>query len=171
MIRFTPITSNASSGIPYANTDFTSVLQEEHIKAYASVLDGINYGSTSSSEPRNSGIILSGCDILSSNGSQFQMGFTNSVVYFDGEFYQNNPSYTGTITIGSGTFYLYPGPTTSELRTLRTDLTAPATASETRYFNYQTSQPTGPYIKFSSQGTSRYYKRILKYFRTLNFII
>jgi len=165
MLRFTPITLEPSSGIPYVNTDFTNVLQDEHIKAYASILDGINYGSTSSTEPRNSGIILSGCKILATPGGVFQMGFTNSVVYLDGEFYENNPTYTGTTLIGNVTFWIVPGPTVSELRTLRTDLTTTSTASQTRYFNYVTTFPTtGPYIKFSSSGSSRYYKRILKYF-------
>lgn len=165
MLRFTPITLEASSGIPYVNTDFTNVLQDEHIKAYASILDGINYGSTSSTEPRNSGIILSGCKILATPLGVFQMGFTNSVVYFDGEFYENNPTYTGTTPIGNVTFWIVPGPTVSELRTLRTDLTTTSTASQTRYFNYVTTPPTtGPYIKFSSSGSSRYYQRILKYF-------
>lgn len=162
MIRFT--FTQPSSGIPYVNTDFTSVLQDEHIKAYGSILDGINQGSTSSTEPRNNGIILSGCDILSANGSQFQMGFTNSVIYIDGEFYQNDPGYTGTVTIGASTFYLSPGGSNFDIRTLPVDQTTTSTFSNTKYFEYSFSQPVNQgYIKFSNRGTSRYYKRVLKY--------
>lgn len=163
MIRFTKL-QEVSSGIPYVNSDFTIVLQNEQIKAYSSILDGINFGSTSSSEARNDGIILTGCDILSANGSSFDMGFTNSVVYIGGEFYENSPSLTGTVNIPNGTFYLIPGPTATELRTLRTDLVTTSTASHTRYFTYSTSLPSTSHIKFSNSGTSRYYKRILKYF-------
>jgi hypothetical protein len=163
MIRFISL-PDVSSGIPYVNTDFTSVLQDEHIKSYGSILDGINQGSTSSTDPLNSGIVLKGCDILSSGGSSFNMGFTNSVVYIDGEFYQNNPSYTGNVAISHTTFYLIPGPTSSELRTLPILDGTTSTASNTRYFNWTQTPPTVPHIKFSSQGTSRYYKRILKYF-------
>jgi len=162
MIRFVTL-PDPSYGLPYATTDFSSVLQDEHVKAYSSLLDGINYGSTSSAEPLNSGIILSGCDILSATTSLFDMGFTNSVVYINGEFYQNDPTYTGTVTINNGTFYIVPDTVTYSYRTLL-DLTTSATASVTRYFKYQTSAPTEPYIKFSNQGTSRYYKRVLKYF-------
>ena len=162
MIRFIPL-PDPSSGIPYVNTDFTSVLQDEHLKSYASILDGINQGSTSSTEPLNSGIILNGCDILSHNGSQFQMGFTNSVVYIDGEFYENSPTFTGTTTLNDP-FYIFPGPTVSELRTLPVDQLTTSTASHTRYFTYSQSLPDQPHIKFSSAGTSRRYKRILKYF-------
>ena len=162
MIRLT--LSDPSSGIPYVNTDLTSVLQDEHIKAYSSILDGINYGSTSSSYPLNSGIILSGCDILETTVSSFKMGFTNSVVYIDGEFYQNNPSYTGTVNIANATFYIVPGPTAAETRALPILDGTTATASNLRYFNWTSTLPTVPHIKFSSEGTSRYYKRILKYF-------
>ena len=163
MIRFTKL-GEISSGIPYVNSDFTVVLQNEQIKAYSSILDGINFGSTSSGEPKNDGIILSGCEILSANGSSFDMGFTSSVVYIGGEFYESNPNLTGTVNIPNATFYLIPGPTATELRTLKTDLVTTSTASHTRYFTYSTTLPTTSHIKFSNSGTSRYYKRILKYF-------
>jgi len=151
-----------SGGLPYVNSDLTDILQTQHIKSYRAMLDGINYGSTSSTY--NSGIILSGCDIISTGVSDFVMSFSSSVVYIDGEFYQNDPSYqTNNQTISSGTFYLIPGPTASETRVLR-DLTTTATVSNTRYFTYSTAPPSVPHIEFSSQGTSRYLKRIIKYF-------
>lgn len=161
MIRFIDL-PNPSSGIPYVNTDFTSVLQDEHLKSYASILDGINRGSTSSSDPLNNGIILKGCGILSADGSSFNMSFTNSVVYIDGEFYQIGPNVTTKVM--NDPFYIYPGPTVSEFRTLPIDQLTTTTFSHTRYFTYSNTLPTGPYIKFSNRGTSRYYKRVLKYF-------
>jgi hypothetical protein len=149
-------------GLPYLNSDLTDILQAQHLKSYRAMLDSINYGSTSSTY--NSGIILSGCDIISTGVSNFVMSFSSSVVYIDGEFYQNDPSYqTNNQTISSGTFYLIPGPTASETRVLR-DLTTTATVSNTRYFTYSTAPPSVPHIEFSSQGTSRYLKRIIKYF-------
>jgi len=154
-------------GLPYVNSDLTDILQAQHLRSYRAMLDGINYGSTSSTEPLNSGIILSGCEIVSSNGSQFVMSFSNSVVYIDGEFYQNDPSYqSSNQTISNGTFYLKPGTTASETRVLR-DLTTSATVSNARYFEHTQTPPTGPHIKFSSQGTSRYLKRVIKYFTSV----
>lgn len=153
-------------GLPYVNSDLTDILQAQHLRSYMAMLDGINYGSTSSTEPLNSGIILSGCEIVSSNGSTFSMSFSSSVVYIGGEFYQNDPSYQTTNQTINDPFYLVPGPTASETRILR-DLTTSATVSNTRYFTYSTTTPTVPHIKFSSQGTSRYLKRVIKYFTSV----
>jgi hypothetical protein len=165
MIRFAPL-KDPSSGIPYVNTDFTSVLQDEHLKAYRSILDGINYGSTSSSEPLNSGIVLSGLKINSADASSYNLNILDSVVYIDGEFYKEDPSDSPLLpyVVSSATFYIIPSATSSELRTLPVDTITTTTASNTRYFQITTSLPTQPYIKFSNKGTSRRYRRILKYF-------
>lgn len=163
MIRFTSL-DPVSSGIPYVTDDFTSILQQEHIKSYSAFLDGINFGSTSSTLPLNNGIILSGCEIVSTTPTQFVMNFTSSVVYIDGEFYQWDPNVSVSPTINFANFFLIAGPTVSELRTLPTPTLTTTTASHTRYFTTTTVTPTVPHIRFSNRGTSRYYKRILKYF-------
>ena len=148
-------------GIPYVNSDFTEILQTEHLKCYGGLLDSMNQDTYTGS---NSGIILKGCDIISSNSSSYQMKFINSMVYLNGEFYEYNYSTTSNVSIASSTFYLYAMATSSQTRYLR-NLTTTASVTETNYFTWSSSEPaTGQYIKFSSQGTSRRYKRILKYF-------
>jgi hypothetical protein len=148
-------------GIPYVNSDFTEILQTEHLKCYGGLLDSMNQDTYTG---RNSGIILKGCDIISSNSSSYQMKFINSMVYLNGEFYEYNYSTTSNVSISSSTFYLYAMATSSQTRYLR-NLTTTASVTETNYFTWSSSEPaTGQYIKFSSQGTSRRYKRILKYF-------
>jgi hypothetical protein len=149
-------------GIPYVNTDFTDILQTEHLKCYSGLLDGMNHNSFTG---RNSGIILKGCDILNYDPTPFyQINFYNSMVYLDGEFYTYNSTSSTSEYIYNATFYLYAMATMSESRYLR-DLTSTASVVESSYFTWSTSEPaTGQYIKFSSEGTSRYFKRILKYF-------
>jgi len=149
-------------GLPYVNSDLTDILQAQHLRSYRAMLNSML--ENDSYTGNNSGIILSGCDIISAGGSNFVMSFSSSVVYIDGEFYQNDPSYqTTNQTISNATFYLKPGATSSETRILR-DLTTTATVSNTRYFEHTTSPPTGPHIEFSDRGTSRYLKRVIKYF-------
>lgn len=158
MIRFSEL-QELSYGIPYLYTDFTDVLQNQHSRAYISFLDGINTFTSS-----NSGIILSGCKILSSGSSNYVMSFSNSVVYLNGDIYTNKPSYnTSHQNISSGTFYIIGGPTLSESRYLA-DLTTPVTVSTTRYFEWTTTTPTQSHIRFSNKGTSRRLDRIVKYF-------
>jgi len=158
MIRFSEL-QELSYGIPYLYTDFTDVLQNQHSRSYISFLDGINTFTSS-----NSGIILSGCKILSSGANNYVMSFSNSVVYLNGDIYTNRPSYnTANQNISSGTFYIIGGPTLSETRYLA-DLTTPVTVSTTRYFEWTTTTPTQSHIRFSNKGTSRRLDRIIKYF-------
>ncbi len=149
-------------GVPYVNSDFTEIFQNEHLKAYAGILDGMNkntYGTSS----LNSGIILTGCTVSSYNGSAYQMNFYNSIIYLNGEFYQWNSNSDTSTTISSGTFYLYNASTFSESRYLR-DLSTTTNVVESAYFTWSLSEPTKPYVKFSNGGTSRRFSRILKYF-------
>ena len=151
-------------GLPYVNSDLTDILQAQHLRSYRAILDSML--ENDSYTGNNSGIILSGCDIISADGSNFVMSFSSSVVYIDGEFYQNNPTYTSNITTTS-TFYLKPGATSSETRILR-DLTTTATVSNTRYFDWTPTLPTGPHIKFTNKGTSRYLKRVINKIKMVN---
>ena len=148
-----------TGGLPYVNTDFTEIFQSSHIISYSAMLESMleNDSYTGS----NYGIVLSGCKITTADGSNFTMNFQDSVVYIDGEYYQNHPSLSTTTKIDP--FYIIPGPTISETRLLR-DLSTTATVSATRYFTFSTSLPSEPYIKFSQKGTSRYFKRLVKYF-------
>lgn len=158
MIRFSEL-QDFSYGIPYLYTDFTDVLGNQHSKAYVSFLDGINTFTSS-----NSGIVLSGCKILSSGPSNYVMSFSNSVVYLNGDIYRNKPDYnTANQNISSETFYIIGGPTISETRYLA-DLITPVTVSTTRYFEWTTTTPTQSHIRFSNKGTSRRLDRIIKYF-------
>lgn len=149
-------------GIPYVNSDFTEILQTEHLKCYGGILDAMNQNSYTG---RNSGIILKGCDIVSSNGASYAINFSSSMIYLGGEFYEYKSSTTSNTIINSPTFYLYAMATSSQTRYLR-NLSSTSSVIEESYFTYSTAEPGGtrPYIKFSSQGTSRRYKRILKYF-------
>lgn len=148
-------------GIPYANTDFTEILQNEHIKCYGGLLDSMNFNSY---EGRNSGIILKGCRIISASNTDFTIDFFDSMIYLDGEFYQYINTSTIPINIPYDTFYLYVAATSSETRYLRDQLT-PVNAVQSSFFGWTSSEPpTGDYIKFSNKGTSRYFSRIYKYF-------
>lgn len=176
MIRFSQLPS-ISEGIPYANSDFSSVLQEEHLKSYKAFLDAINYGSIDPAEPNNSGIILNGCDVfrwapLGTPGARWEIGVRDAVVYIDGEFYTRNPAHTATAslnTLTNANFYISAGTTQSRTRLTR-DFITPGTASILRYFEVDHDGsggggvPNGQYIKFSEGGSSRYFRRILKYF-------
>ena len=148
-----------TGGLPYVNTDFTEIFQSSHIISYSAMLESML--ENDSYAGNNYGIVLSGCKITTANGSNFTMNFQDSVVYIDGEYYQNHPSLSTTTKIDP--FYIIPGPTISETRLLR-DLSTTATVSATRYFTFSTSLPSEPYIKFSQKGTSRYFKRLVKYF-------
>jgi hypothetical protein len=149
-------------GIPYVNSDFTDILQTQHIKCYAGILDAINVDSYTG---RNSGIILKGCDVVAASSTTYSINFADSMIYLDGEFYQYNSTSTSNVVVNSSEFYLYAMATNSQTRYLR-NLTSTASVIESTYFTYSLSEPVGtrPYIKFSSKGTSRRYKRILKYF-------
>jgi hypothetical protein len=176
MLRFAELGA-ISGGLPYVNTDFSDILQQQHLESYRALLDSMNDASydrmigglqyTPPPIDNNSGVILSGCDILSSDGTQYQIGFTNSIVYINGEFYQKDISVATISTINNSTFYIVPGPTVSECRILRDLITSDAIVTNTRYFVYTTTQPNEPHIKFSCRGTSRYFKRLLKYYTTV----
>jgi hypothetical protein len=148
-------------GIPYVNTDFTDILQTEHLKCYSGLLDGMNQSSFTG---RNSGIVLKGCNIEAYSFGGYFMNFYDSMIYLNGEFYTYNSTSSQTVNITNDTFYLYAMATMSESRYLR-DLTSTASVVESAYFTWSISEPaSGQYIKFSSGGSSRYFKRILKYF-------
>lgn len=92
---------NLESTIPFVNSDFNDILQEQHRIAYSAYLDGINdmkYSTFST----NRGIILSGIEIDATPSTRtpistsIRNGYFNwnitinkskSVIYFDGQYY------------------------------------------------------------------------------------
>lgn len=150
-----------SGGIPYVNTDFTEIFQNEHIVSYRGMLDSMNRDAFTG---RNSGIIMKGCVIVSSTPISFEMNFVNSLIYLNGDFLDNDQtSLTASTIINSDTFYLYQIASQSTSR-YAADLSTQVDTVEKGQFSYTTTEPAnGQYIKFSNQGTSRYFKRIMKF--------
>lgn len=120
---------NLESTVPFVNSDFNDILQEQHRIAYSAYLDGINdmkYSTYSS----NRGIILSGITIdanISTNTAletsirngcfdwTIRINKTNACVYFDGQYYtpaddlinESDDIYEGIYTNTQGLF-IYP---------------------------------------------------------------
>lgn len=166
-----------TSTTPFINSDFHDILQEQHLIAYRAYLEGLN-DVVNQSSGSDRGIIIKGCEITSTptfDGLNlkytYNMDFTDSLVYFDGNFYTpkqdliDTPQVpiTGT-NIGNeyGVFYIVPL-TNTETRVFKSGLTQSFFTDYTFEVVNSTTAPTTAYIKFSFGGTSRRLSRLLRY--------
>jgi len=165
-------------GLPYINSDFWNILQNQHIKSYVAHLDSINdwqYGEVASNY-KNRGIVLLGCNVINGSQNSATFDFTNSLIYLpgltaNGDFLEPDSSIANNnYTIAhSGSVYLVANTVNTDSRVFRDGFNK--VVIETKNFTITSTQPTSDvsYIEFTwiSQinrlVTQRNYKRILKY--------
>jgi hypothetical protein len=152
-------------GVPYMNMDFSDVLQRQHIKAYASLLDSLNDVPMFSGE-MDRGIILSGLEVLDKDEYTTTLSMTNSVIYIpgmtgSGDFYEPSPSLVGSDQIALTPIFYLGVEKEDEFRFLKSG--NEEVVIEKKYFNIFSEPPSEPHIKFRFGKTSRRYSRILRY--------
>jgi len=173
---------------PFINDDFNNVLQDQHIIAYSAYLDGIN-DMKYSTQSTNRGIVLSGIDVtatpnqLASDKFSWQVKIgPNSLVYFDGQYYNPDSNLTNgdvdNVTLRYTNHYclfIYPF-TQSISRQFRNDQLGTQSFSIDYRFNivpygfpsnvpplpYPGSTMGVPHILYEFGGTSRNLSRLLK---------
>jgi hypothetical protein len=155
---------NLPAGTPIINSDFHDILQDQHRIAYSAYYDGLN-DEKYSTYSTDRGIIIKGCEVTNAtltstpNTFNYTIDFTDSLVYFDGQFCEPNQNNT-TISNTSG-FYLYPV-TQSRVVNFR-DGTTQSIAINYK-FDYGITEPSNglPYILFQFGGTARRLSRLLR---------
>jgi hypothetical protein len=172
---------------PFINSDFHDVLQEQHMIAYSSYLDGLNDQKYSTSST-NRGIILQGLEVInlvpSSTTERFSWTLNitqDTLVYFDGNYYDPldvliNPS-GQTLFNNVKSLYLYPV-TFSVNRFFKEDDVKQTGLSQSYAIDYRFDITSNgafpgstmgvPYILFEFGGTSRRLSRLLKLNNTAN---
>jgi hypothetical protein len=166
-----------TSTTPFINSDFHDILQEQHLIAYRAYLEGLNDVPNQGSGS-DRGIIIKGCQTTAVNFNAqtstytYTIDFTDSLVYFDGNFYTPKKdiieNITQTITGANpqgelGIFYIVPL-TETITRLFKSGLTQSFSTDYIFDVDPKSTQPTTtPYIKFSFGGTSRRLSRLLRY--------
>jgi len=162
---------NLPNGTPIINSDFHDILQEQHRIAYSAYYDGLNdekYSTFSSDR----GIIIKGCEVTNvtpvSNpvgAFDYTIDFTDSLVYFDGQFCEPHPDLLNTTANISSTtgFYLYPV-TSSRTADFRDGTTHSITIDYLFNWTTNTSNISSglSYIVFKYGGTARRLSRLLR---------
>jgi hypothetical protein len=154
-------------GVPLANTDFTDILQEQHLRSYRAFYDSlIENDFTPSHHTNNVGIIIKGCQAGVVVSNQFVIDFTDSLVYIDGDFYEPDQ----TNIFDGPNVYLYPITTSTQSSYIAADKNQPYDKIVVKKFAYSTTMPTGTkFIHFGVDAvlnkgvTTRRIERLMKY--------
>jgi hypothetical protein len=176
------ISNQSNEGLPYVNTDFNNVLQNQHIKAYTSFYDGVNDLPLTTSSDMNRGIIVKNLEVLSYNEETVEtvLNLKDSLVYIpgytqSGDLYGPNPELleTETYKISGETFYLFVDSGTFSTRTFFSGFNEEVLVH--KYYTISSNLPnadipgldiTIPHIKFNKGKTQRNLERIMNlYFR------
>jgi hypothetical protein len=175
MKRF--ITQQPNEGLPYVNSDFYDVFQNQHIKAYGSILDNMNDLKIGSSTNLNKGIIVNGIRIVTPYNSEtttMTLDLKNSLVYIPGptetgDFYEPEPTLleNKTYTITSESFYIFVVSATASSRQFYSGTFSSVTTQN--YYTIETELPETAeldklvYIKFHQGQSSRYLERLIRW--------
>jgi hypothetical protein len=107
--------TDLQSTIPFVNSDFSDILQNQHMIAYSAYLEGLN-DQPYSVNATNRGIILNGINIsaipdTTRTTHTFNWNLTidkDALVYFDGQYYSPDPNIIGTTNYITRRLFIYP---------------------------------------------------------------
>lgn len=162
----------ADGGLPYLNSDFGDILQNESLKSYAGHLDAVNDVPLLSTAPMDRGIWLRAPIIVSSTSTTITLDIRNTLCYMpgitqSGDFLEPNPSYltgSGIITLNTpnSLFYIRASAEYVDNRIFKSAQSQPVITK--RYWEYTFAPSlTEPVIKYEGNRTARHYARVLKY--------